>query len=176
MATLLTPTNCCPNCNTIFASRTSAIQHLKNAMNKGHCNNNRTHNLQQITCPTNLQCAYCRALGNEDELTYEGIERLHQHIKSSHLPDLLTQSQSMVANMEEEKPRKRIRCSWKKREKKRTRSGELGEPGSSQDCSLHTCKRKKGNNQEEDRDEGKIKKEEDVYSAGKNGQKEKPYG
>ena len=78
--------------------------------------------------------------------------------------------------MDEEKPRKRIRYSWKKGEKKRTRSGELGEPGSPQDCSLHTCKRKKGNNQEEDRDEGKIKKEEDVYSAGKNGQKEKAYG
>ena len=101
--------------------------------------------------------------------------------------------------MGEEKPRKRARRSWKKKEGKRTReeenentgdkqaneapncshhqsSGDLGELGSPQDCNLHPCKRKKGNNQEEDRDEGKIKKEEDVYSAGKNGQKEKALG
>ena len=57
--------------------------------------------------------------------------------------------------------------------KKRTRSGELGEPGSPQDCSLHTCKRKKGNNQEEDRDEEKIKRGEGVYLAGKKWTKRK---
>ena len=50
--------------------------------------------------------------------------------------------------------------------KKRTRTGDLGELGSPQDCSLHPCKRKKGTDQEEDRDEEKIRKEEDMYSAG----------
>ena len=91
--------------------------------------------------------------------------------------------------MGEEKPRKRARRSWKKKERKRTReeenentgdkqadeapncshhqrSGDLRELGSPQDCSLHPCKRKKGTDQEEDRDEEKIRKEEDMYSAG----------
>ena len=50
-----------------------------------------------------------------------------------------------------------------KGKKERTRSGERGQPGSSQDCHLHTCKRKKGNNHEEDKDEKKIKKKK-VYT------------
>ena len=81
MATLLTPTNGCPNCGTVFASRASSIQHLKNAMSKGYCNGHRAHNLQQLTPPKHLQCAYCMALDTEHSLIYEDIERLHQHIK-----------------------------------------------------------------------------------------------
>ena len=99
MATLLTPTNCCPNCNTIFASRASAIHHLKNAMSKGYCNSHRAHNLQQLIPPTNLQCAYCMALGNENELMHEETERLHQHIKTSHLFDLPIRSQHVGQKM-----------------------------------------------------------------------------
>ena len=56
-ATLLTPTNCCPNCNTIFASQASAIQHLENSMCKGYCTSHRSHNLQQLVVPTHLHCA-----------------------------------------------------------------------------------------------------------------------
>ena len=32
ISSLLTPTNCCPNCNTIFASRTSASHHLQSSL------------------------------------------------------------------------------------------------------------------------------------------------
>ena len=118
MATLLTPTNCCPNCNTIFASRASAIHHLKNAMSKGYCNSHRAHNLQQLIPPTHLQCAYCMALGTGHVLMHEDIERLRQHIKASHLFDLPSQSQHVRhedASMDEEKPRKRVRRARRKK-------------------------------------------------------------
>ena len=49
----------------------------------------------------------------------------------------------------------------------------MGELGSPQDRSLHPCKRKKGNDQEADRDEEKTRKEEDVHSAGKKWTKRK---
>ena len=118
MATLLTPTNCCPNCNTIFASQASAIHHLKNAMCKGYCNSHRAHNLQQLISPTHLHCAYCMALDIEHVPMHEDLERLHQHIKTSHLFDLPIHSQHVRhtnASMDEEKPRKRVRRSGGKK-------------------------------------------------------------
>ena len=114
MATLFTPTNCCPNCNTIFASQASAIQHLKNSMCKGYCTSHRSHNLQQIIMPTHLHCAYCIALDPEQVISHENLDRLHQHIKTSHLFDLPIRSQhARYANaiMDEENPRKRARWS-----------------------------------------------------------------
>ena len=117
-ATLLTPTNCCPNCNTIFASQTSAIHHLKNAMRKGYCTSHRSHNLQQLITPTHLHCAYCMALDTEQILVYEDLDRLHQHIKAVHLFDLPVYSQHVGhpnASVDEEKPRKRIRRSGGKK-------------------------------------------------------------
>ena len=118
MATLLTPTNCCPNCNTIFASQASAIHHLKNAMRKGYCTSHRSHTLQQLIIPTHLHCAYCMALDTEQILVHEDLDRLHQHIKTSHLFDLPICSQHVRyanASMDEEKPRKRVRRSWGKK-------------------------------------------------------------
>ena len=48
MATLLTPTNGCPNCKTVFATRASAIHHLKNSMKKGYCVGHQAHNLKKL--------------------------------------------------------------------------------------------------------------------------------
>ena len=121
-ATLFTPTNCCPNCNTIFASQASAIQHLKNSMCKGYCTSHRSHNLQQLVVPMHLHCAYCMALDPEQVIWHEDLDRLHQHIKASHLFDLPVHSQhARYANavMDEEKPRKRARRSGGKKDEAR---------------------------------------------------------
>ena len=122
-ATLFTPTNCCPNCNTIFASQASAIQHLKNSMSKGYCTSNRAHNLQQLKAPTHLHCAYCAALDPENTHMYDSLDSLCRHIKTTHLFDLPVHSKNgKHPEAGEEKARKKRRTRrlrGKKRETKR---------------------------------------------------------
>ena len=58
------------------------------------------------------------ALDTEQILVHEDLDRLHQHIKTSHLFDLPICSQHVRyanASMDEEKPRKRVRRSWGKK-------------------------------------------------------------
>ena len=54
VASLLTPTNACPACLTVFASRRSAIQHAGNTLLHGHCTKRRTHNLAIVRTPPRL--------------------------------------------------------------------------------------------------------------------------
>ncbi len=120
MATLLTPTNGCPNCKTVFATRASAIHHLKNSMKKGYCVGHQAHNLKKLTPPANLQCTYCMALGMEQDIIHEDTERLHLHIKTSHLFDLPSQYVGNEdASLDEERPRKRVRRTRRKKDEGR---------------------------------------------------------
>ena len=88
ISSLLTPTNCCPNCNTIFASRTSASHHLQTSLENGFCKNHRSHNLKPLEHIQDLRCAYCLALEPEITQPFSSLSDLLRHIKSAHLQEL----------------------------------------------------------------------------------------
>ena len=90
IASLLTPTNCCANCNTIFSTRASAVQHLQSSLKRGYCKPHRAHNLRTIQPSSHLHCMYCTALDPTNETTYDDLAQLLQHLKSHHLAHLGT--------------------------------------------------------------------------------------
>ena len=92
VASLLTPTNACPACLTVFANRRSAIQHVGNTLLHGHCTKRRTYNLATVRTPPDLTCKYCEACTVEEEpVQFSSLEHLHQHVKTHHLPHLAWQ-------------------------------------------------------------------------------------
>ena len=123
-ANLLTPTNCCANCNTIFATRASAIQKLQHSLAKGSCTSHRSHNLKQLQMPTQLHCSLCAAINPTQTTEFSCLAALHQHIKSEHLATL------PVSVLPERKFRRKRRRTLTK---KTTRRGTAG-PSREDDC------------------------------------------
>ena len=128
MASLYTPTNCCPNSTTIFASKNSATQHLHNSLHKGYCTRHRSHDLQPLQDPTYLHCAYCSATNPENTHQFMCLAALHQHIKTAHLFDLPVTSKNGCPDAEFHEARKRRRLTCRPYKRKAAESQYTGGP------------------------------------------------
>jgi hypothetical protein len=80
----VTISNQCCCCGAVFSDRLAASKHFARSLSKGKCHGNRTHNLLEISQPSNCDCPVPGC-----EFTSYNLLHLQLHLTSSHFPWVL---------------------------------------------------------------------------------------